>query len=438
MDGSKNYADIVEFPVEIVSRDGAVRFYSYEDSVRLYQRRISMASLRFQEPEQAAQEASHCQARIDQLRRSYYRAYGWGTAVGAVDPEEILGTLVGEVAAFLRSNLGSPGRLTVRVELLEARGALSRWYVLQDDDDAGLFLDVFRLDPQESEGERKAFVDTVVALQGQRIVGGAQEKLVAFRHVADCGLILTGRADQVDALVRPVPQSKAQQSPWDWVTSLVYQRRYDDALRLARELVKEQPWHLSARVVSAGLAVELEQLDEAEAMCRVGLRHFPGHPELHYLLALSLAKMGRIREALPPSLAALEHEGVHEGARLLAATLCLSRMRPLSAWRITSGPQGESRPGRRLRQAIDRLRRLLLWGGAGELLGVVAVVIGIGALASGPWASVLALSGLLLCGLTAGWGAAQFLKLHEAAYRLSVASMFRRLERSSRSQERAH
>ena len=39
----KDYAQLVDFPVEIVGRDGKVRRYSFEESVRLYQRRIASA-----------------------------------------------------------------------------------------------------------------------------------------------------------------------------------------------------------------------------------------------------------------------------------------------------------------------------------------------------------------------------------------------------------
>ena len=42
----KDYSELVEFPVEIVGRDGVVRRYSFEDSIRLYQRRISFAPVR--------------------------------------------------------------------------------------------------------------------------------------------------------------------------------------------------------------------------------------------------------------------------------------------------------------------------------------------------------------------------------------------------------
>ena len=49
----KDYTELVEFPVEIVGRDGVIRRYSFEDAIRLYQRRISFASVRYRDPDLA-------------------------------------------------------------------------------------------------------------------------------------------------------------------------------------------------------------------------------------------------------------------------------------------------------------------------------------------------------------------------------------------------
>ena len=73
--GRKDYSEIVDFPVEIVGRDGVVRRYSFEDSIRLYQRRITFAGIRYRETELIEAESQHCQSRIDQLRRSYFHRF---------------------------------------------------------------------------------------------------------------------------------------------------------------------------------------------------------------------------------------------------------------------------------------------------------------------------------------------------------------------------
>ncbi|HNH49484.1 MAG TPA: hypothetical protein PKY30_20735, partial [Myxococcota bacterium] len=102
----KNYQQVVEFPVEIVGRDGQVRRFSFDESVRLYQRRVVSAALRYEGAREVREEVEHCRHRIEQLRRSYLEHFGWGpfrgNAVGSV-----LGTpRAAEIVAFLKRVFG--------------------------------------------------------------------------------------------------------------------------------------------------------------------------------------------------------------------------------------------------------------------------------------------------------------------------------------------
>ena len=112
----KDYTELVEFPVEIVGRDGVVRRYSFEDSIRLYQRRISFAPVRYRERDLVNAELLHCRSRIEQLRRSYFQRFGWASEPGRAGPEEALGALAGELTAFLCRVLRAEGRIDVRIE----------------------------------------------------------------------------------------------------------------------------------------------------------------------------------------------------------------------------------------------------------------------------------------------------------------------------------
>ena len=80
----KDYTAVVEFPVEIIGRDGVVRRYSFEESIRLYQRRIASADLRYSDTELIEAEKQHCINRINQLRKSFFARNGW-PALEAVD-----------------------------------------------------------------------------------------------------------------------------------------------------------------------------------------------------------------------------------------------------------------------------------------------------------------------------------------------------------------
>ena len=113
----KDYTELVDFPVEIVGRDGVVRRYTFEDSIRLYQRRITFAPIRYQyDGDLVRAEVNHCRSRIDQLRRSYFHRYGWGTPEGQISAEEAFGDLAGELAAFLCRVLGVEGRPEIHFE----------------------------------------------------------------------------------------------------------------------------------------------------------------------------------------------------------------------------------------------------------------------------------------------------------------------------------
>src|SRR5262245_39502528 len=137
----KDYSELVEFPVEIVGRDSVVRRYTFEDSIRLYQRRISCTPIRHRDPDLIRAEVHHCRSRIEQLRRSYFHRYGWGTPEGAPGAEQWFGDLSGELAAFLCRVFSVDGRPEVRIEpVLPDTDGVSAWYVLQQSASAGMLL----------------------------------------------------------------------------------------------------------------------------------------------------------------------------------------------------------------------------------------------------------------------------------------------------------
>ena len=104
---SKDYASCIDFPVEIMGKDGKVRFYTFEESIRLYQRRIRAARLRYTDQKKIEKEVQHCSKRIGQLRRSYFARYGWETfqMVGDV-PKELSLEHTAEISAYLRRFFG--------------------------------------------------------------------------------------------------------------------------------------------------------------------------------------------------------------------------------------------------------------------------------------------------------------------------------------------
>ena len=104
---NKKYSDYIDFPVEIVGKDGVVRYYTFEESVSLYQRRIRLARLRYDTPAERKRELEHCSNRIAQLRRSFFARYGWESFKLINNlPQDLSIELSGELSAYLRRQFG--------------------------------------------------------------------------------------------------------------------------------------------------------------------------------------------------------------------------------------------------------------------------------------------------------------------------------------------
>ena len=203
----KDYASLVDFPVEIVGRDGGVRRYSFEESVRLYQRRVATAAARMGDHQAAEAEAVHCRSRIAQLRRSYLLRYGWSAVRAADSPGLIAGDFAGEIAAFLRR---STGRIDVESDEIEialiAEDELHDVYFarVRPDSDAAIdgalpwTLYVYRFRERGSCLTREGFFQQIKVFQTSSGDEQGQERLLAFHHTVDCGIILTSTERRAD------------------------------------------------------------------------------------------------------------------------------------------------------------------------------------------------------------------------------------------------
>lgn len=104
---SKDYSLCVDFPVEIIGKDGIIRHYSFEESIGLYQRRIRIAQMKSIVDEIKEAEIDHCTKRIAQLRRSFYTRYGWEAFIFHEDtPDAIPNEVLGELSAYFRRRFG--------------------------------------------------------------------------------------------------------------------------------------------------------------------------------------------------------------------------------------------------------------------------------------------------------------------------------------------
>ncbi len=400
----KDYSEVVDFPVEIVGRDGVVRRYTFEDSIRLYQRRITFAPIRYRDTELVDAEVHHCRARIDQLRRSYFHRFGWGTPEGQPDAEALLGDLAGELAAFVCRVLNSPGRPPVRLERIRPEeDGVSVWFITPEGATAGMLVYVYRFVGGEDDPVRERFFDRLKALERMGPCEGDGERLLSFHHTVDCGFVLTARGSEHQRLMPArSPPEPSLPDPWEDVLAMIRRGAQAAALERCRALVREQPWHRRAYLAGAMLALSLEDYPVVEELALLGCRYFPHDGLLHYYLGSSRLQRGLLAEGEEALRRAIDVEPSLAVARL---ALVVSRLRDhdhrgafaLLTARVRSDDRRSDEVLERLESWL-RWRRLTVWGGVGlAALGLGTVPIS--------WLGVVP----ALCGASAAWiGATAF------------------------------
>ena len=306
----KDYTNVVDFPVEILGRDGLVRKYSFEESIRLYQRRIASADLRYRDRDIIQAEKQHCLHRIEQLRRSFLAHYGWPDVQLIDDNPDGGPSLSAEVAAFLKRCLGSNvvDAQHLSLSLIETTEH-HRVYFLRppsenvpgDDVCAGHFLlYVFRFETAGGCSSREAFFELIKLMDSIKLAAtGSLEHLVAFFHTHDCGLVLTGNGPvsamvdaekQVEDLDLSWPDSVEAPDPVHIAMQMMGRGRFAEALEL---FIQGYTQHHYRRVAYLGAAVVADHLgedEEAEIATVMGNRYFPRDAALVYHRAVNLLR----------------------------------------------------------------------------------------------------------------------------------------------------
>ena len=347
----KDYSSTVEFPVEIIGRDGAIRRYSFEESIRLYQRRIASADLRYIDPELIQAEKQHCLSRIGQLRHSFFARYGW-PAVEIVDVQGgAPGILAAEVAAFLRRCLANVHPEPEKFSFSQLDTAeYHRVYFVQppqgEDEfdeviDGQFLLYVFPFEVSGTSAARESFFDLVKVLNGVRITGARSvESMVAFFHTHDCGLILTGSGT---AHSKATSEVGAPEEEFSWMPNedlvdaaeqgmrMLGRGRFEEALEQFTHAYTHQHFRRVAYLGAAVVADQLGQDGEAETATVMGCSYFPGDPALCYHRAVNLMRQGRFTEALT-LVEGIQNWSVGDNAVRFLASLCL-----LAQWEVSKG-----------------------------------------------------------------------------------------------------
>ncbi|HCH66010.1 MAG TPA: hypothetical protein DFR83_24625, partial [Deltaproteobacteria bacterium] len=291
-------------------RDGVVRRYSYDESIRLYQRRIESAEARYEDGDVVDAEVVHCRLRIGQLRRSYFARYGWSAMRVGDRPGLLAGEFAGEVAAFLRRVVqvvpepDAPGH-SVRFALLADRAHHQVYYVRRaDTDDKALWLlYLYRFSGLEACPGRASFFSTLKLLQSVADKSDSVEQVLGFHHTTDCGIILSGTRSPAEQAPREgAPKvewldfAAVDGDPLQAAFSALRRGRLSDALVRFTEAYEAQPFRRAAYVGAGVVADQLGAFEAAETAALMGVRYLPDDNFLRHHLALVELRLGRLKD----------------------------------------------------------------------------------------------------------------------------------------------
>lgn len=423
---AKDYTEVVEFPVELVDRDGVVRRYSYEESLAVYHRRIQSAAWRYGDEELVRAEIGHCTRRIDQIKRSYMlRAESGGTSP-ATDPRAALGEGWGLLQRFYRKalerrRLEPPDELSLAIALVHDEPLQRIYHIALAAGRPGHLLYVFPFGAA-GDGDPRAAFRAARAAYDRQPAGADVERLLHEHEGRDLGFLLCGASDLLDGLDnvarseapegmadggpgpndRPMRRSPARQ---EWVAGLdaLARGETDEALDRLRATVEKDPWNREAYVALLSLLDGKDQWTEADFWAAFAARHIPDDAFLRFRIGVQLARKGALDEAVRvfDEAAAMEPRTHHP--LLFAAHVLLARGKDLRGALRRLQAAGLLNPSddavaRARRAATTALRTRTAGWVVGALLATLGAGVGITTDTS-PWP--LALFGLTVFALSA-------------------------------------
>jgi len=361
---TKDYSEVIEFPVELVDRDGVVRRYSYEESLAVYHRRIQSATWRHVDEAVIHAEIGHCTRRIDQIKRSFQLRSKAGSVRTVANPRSSLGEGYDVLRAFYAKVLLSRGlRLKdepeLHVTLLEDRPGCRVYHLAFREGSPGQLFYIFPFDRQGDQDPKEAWDE---ARRSYQFANSSQaERLLLSEERDTAGFILTG-TDEIPSGVSVEPRQVREQTaradkllggiedeffhPW-WLEALeeeekkggrnsfergvayLREERSDLALESFQRSVGENPYHRESYLGLLGVLDLQGRHDEAQFYGEMATRHLPRDGLIRYRLAINLVRQGEFDAAL---------RDFDEAARLspglfqpsfFAAHLLLARVRDL-------------------------------------------------------------------------------------------------------------
>ncbi len=422
---SKDYSEVIDFPVELVDRDGVVRRYSYEESLAVYHRRIQSSPWRYTDEDLVRAEIGHCGARIEQIKRSYAQRAKTGSASTTVNPRASLGSGYDLIRQFYRlalreRSLAVDGELPIRLSLLDDQPACRTYHVGFAGGRSEHLLYVYPFDRQGDGDPKESFGAARDRFRGQAPTAGVEGMLLA-EETTEAGFLLTGSSEMPAGLrdlareLRPQPAPSSDggvaepssvvdwvfeesAKPW-WAQSTdgdddevvrsdfdlgvlaLREERHEESLEHFRLAVERNPWHREAYLALLAVLDGAGLHEEAEMYGAMASHHLEEDGLVRYRQGINLVRQGRLKEAVSSFDQACALDGSLYQPSYFAAHVLVARGRDLDGaiarMKVAAGAAPEGLGLDRLLRGLTntrRLRQAMHWGGlALSLTGVLLV-----------------------------------------------------------------
>lgn len=414
----KDYTERIDFPVELVGRDGVVRRYTYGDSVRIYERRIESAHVRYADPVVASREIDHCTRRIQQLRRSWQelmqtserRYLEQHVGVERAEPYEqgkqfLTRYLEERQLGQVLVDLGPP-----RLAILEESPLVLTFYVDWPVLHQGTLLYVYRLDEASQEASRVLYTEFLRRLSTLEYAPDT-EKLVHSEETDAFAFVLT--CVRAEAVVRPrevvrvisvpvrptepeqappTPPAEAdgpwferfirnhpldEDSPFQRGIEALHHNALDRAYDGFREALDENPHHRDAYAVLGALSDILHRWNDGESYLLMGSRYFPDDARIRYFLGLAAFRRQELKQAIVQLEQAIKlNPRMVRAYGLLACALALTHRRAKTVFVLERGQLVAPRDQGFLRLAVPLLRTMK-WEMQSLMVGLLALLLAV-------------------------------------------------------------
>ena len=423
---TKDYSEVIDFPVELVDRDGVVRRYSYEESLAVYHRRIQSAPWRYTDEDLIRAEVGHCSARIDQIKRSYVHRARTGAASTTVNPRASLGSGYDLIRQFYRSALADralvvDGELPIRLSLLDDQPDCRTYHVGFIGGRSEHLLYVYPFDRIGDGDPRASFGVARDRFRGQAVAAGVEGLLMA-EETSEAGFLLTGSAELPAGLrdlareARPqlMTGSDSSQPPEpssvvDWIfdetaqpwwtqkqegeaddqrrsdfdlgVMALREERHEESLEHFRLAVERNPWHREAYLALLAVLDGAGLHDEAELYGAMAGHYLQDDGLVRYRQGINLVRQGRLREAVACFDQACDLDSSLYQPSYFAAHVLVARGRDLDGAILRMRTAARAAPEEmglgRLLRALINTRRLQLgmhWIGLAVALAAVLLM----------------------------------------------------------------